>query len=322
MMKRRQFLRGLLGAGAAATAAGAVTAAPAQAAPKRNKDAHPEHVGMLFDSTKCIGCKACVVACREANGLKPEGTLHDNQTELNGNTKNVIKMYRDEAKPEVVAFMKQQCMHCVDPGCVSACMLGSFKKREGGRVTWDQSKCVGCRYCQVACPFGIPAFEWEKNNPKIVKCELCNVRTDRPDAAPGTSKPACTEVCPAKAVIFGKTDDLMKEAKARIAAKPSLYQPKVYGEEEAGGTQVIYLSAVPFESLGLPKLESTSVPYRSENLQHGIYQGMITPVILYGALAATVVRNWRKGRGNDHDTGEDVVDAASKRVEKHTEKKP
>jgi Fe-S-cluster-containing dehydrogenase component len=321
-MKRRQFLRGLLGAGAAATAA---TALPAQAAPgnvKRNKELAPDAVGMLYDSTKCIGCKACVVACREANALQPEGALHDRQTELSCKTKNVIKLYKDDANPQVSAFMKQQCMHCIDPGCVSACMIGAFKKREGGRITWDGDKCVGCRYCQVACPFGIPKFEWDKNNPKIVKCELCNVRADRPDAAPGTSVPACTEVCPAKAVIFGNCNDLMAEAKRRIAEKPSLYQPKVYGETDAGGTQVIYLSAVPFENLGLPKLDETSIPYRSETLQHGVYQGMATPVVLYAALAATVVRNWRKGRGEEDDTGEDLVDSAAKRVEKNTENKP
>ncbi len=309
-MERRSFLKGLLGA---STAAVATAAAPARAEVKRHRELASDAVGMLYDSTKCIGCKACVVACREANGLQPEGTLHDKQTELNCNTKNVIKLYKDEQDPSVFAFMKQQCMHCIDPGCVSACMIGAFHKGQGGLVAWDGDKCVGCRYCQVACPFQVPKFEWDKNNPKIVKCELCKDRLAKGGV------PACTEVCPAKAVIYGKVEDLKAEAHRRIAAKPSLYQPKVYGEEEAGGTQVLYLSAVPFEKLGLPKLDGTSVPYRSESVQHGVYQGMITPVVLYAGLAGVVFRNWRAGRGAD-DEGGDLVDAASARVEQQAKK--
>jgi Fe-S-cluster-containing dehydrogenase component len=238
------------------------------------------------------------VACREANHLPPQrestdDQLHDYQTELSAGTKNVIKLYQDPQDASVFAFMKQQCMHCVDPACVSACMIGAFHKEQGGLVAWDSDRCVGCRYCQVACPFQVPKFEWTKSDPKIVKCEMCKERL-----AEGR-EPACTEVCPRQAVIFGKLSDLNAEAHRRIAAEPGKYQPKVYGEEEAGGTQVLYLSAVPFEKLGLPKLDSTSLPYRSESLQHAIYQGMATPAVLYAGLAVAVVRNFRKHAGED-----------------------
>lgn len=295
-MERRQFLKGLLGAG---TVAAATHALPAEAKVERRREPVPDALGMLYDATLCIGCKACVVACREANHLEPEGSLHDRQTELNCNTKNVIKLYKDEADPSVFSFMKQQCMHCVDPGCVSACMIGAMHKEQGGLVAWDGDLCVGCRYCQVACPFQVPKFEWNKAVPKIVKCELCKERL-----AEG-KEPACTEVCPREAVIFGPLTELQAEARRRLAEKPAEYQPKVYGEEEAGGTQVLYLSSakVPYERLGLPTLDGTSVPYRSESIQHGVYQGMVTPVVLYAGLAAVVVKNWRKG-GDDEGGGD------------------
>jgi Fe-S-cluster-containing dehydrogenase component len=289
-MERRDFLKAMLAAGGAA-AVGAPAAA--QAGVVRGREPNAETVGMLFDSTKCIGCKACVVKCREVNGLPPNRTdlddnLHDVQTELNSTTKNVIKLYQDPQDASVHAFMKQQCMHCIEPACVSACMIGALHKVEGDVVAYDVDACVGCRYCQVACPFGIPKFEWDQVAPKIVKCELCKERL-----AEG-KQPGCTEVCPRGAVIYGKLADLKADAHKRIADNPGKYQPKVYGEEEAGGTQVLYISAVPFEKLGLPKLDSTSLPHRTETLQHGVYQGFITPVVLYVGLAAAAFRNWRK----------------------------
>lgn len=310
-MERRQFLKGILGAGAAATAS---VATPAEATVERRREPVADAVGMLYDATLCIGCKACVVACREANHLEPEGTLHDHQTELNCNTKNVIKLYKDEANPSVFSYMKQQCMHCIDPGCVSACMIGAMHKEKGGLVAWDGELCVGCRYCQVACPFQVPKFEWNKAVPSIVKCELCKERL-----AEG-KQPGCTEVCPRAAVIFGKVDELKAEAHRRIQEKPELYQPKVYGEEEAGGTQVLYLSQVPFEKLGLPTLDGTSIPYRSESLQHGLYQGMVTPVVLYAGLAAVVVKNWRSS-GSDDEGPPDAPAGAEKSSEKPSETK-
>lgn len=295
-MDRRDFIRGVL-------AAGTVTAAAANAKPIRNREPAPDAVGMLYDSTLCTGCKACVVACRKENGFEPETKdgLHDMQTELNGNTKNVIKLYQEPNDKSVFAYVKQQCMHCVDPACVSVCMLGALQKDKGGIVTYNADQCIGCRYCQVACPFGVPKFQWSSATPKIVKCEMCKDRV-----ATGR-QPACTEVCPRNAVIFGKLEDLRAEAHKRIKVKPDKYQPKVYGDEDAGGTQVLYLSAVPFEKLGLPKLSTQSVPYFGEKLQHTLYQGFIAPAALYAGLAAVVVRNFRKGlakveSGDDADS--------------------
>jgi Fe-S-cluster-containing dehydrogenase component len=281
-MERRNLLKVLF-------AGGAATALPAVAA--RKKEAAADSVGMLYDSTKCIGCKACVVACRDANGHAPEANdgKHDVQTELNGGTRNVIKLYKDEAIGGVFAFMKEQCMHCIDPACVSVCMLGALKKTPTGPVTYDKNGCIGCRYCQVACPFNVPKFEWQSATPKIVKCELCKERLAQ------NQLPACVEVCPRQAVIFGKREDLLKEAHRRLEANPRFYQPKVYGETELGGTSVLYLSAVPFTKLGLPERGERSGPSVSETLQHSVYQGFITPAVLYAGLAAVVIRNRKKG---------------------------
>ena len=278
-MERRSLLKRLV--------AGAAAAALPKAAAAHPRETKGGEVGMLYDSTRCIGCKACVVACREATGTRPEGTRWDNQTELNANTRTVIKQFRGPGAQS--AFVKQQCMHCLDPACVSACMIGALKKREFGAVTYNKDLCVGCRYCQIACAFGVPKFEFDSAAPRIQKCELC---VDRLKVG---KQPACTEVCPRQAIVFGKRDALLRDAHARIAAQKDLYLDHVYGETEAGGTQVLYLTRkdVSFQDLGLPKLGDESAPHLSEAIQEGIYQGFATPAVLYGVVAAVVWRNKR-----------------------------
>jgi len=286
-MERRNLLKVLFAGGAAA-------ALPAAARTKRT--AAPDSVGMLFDATACIGCKTCVVACREAAGLppQPKDGMHDVQTELDGQTKNVIKLWKDEKNPAAFTYVKQQCMHCIDPACVSVCMLGALKKTAGGPVTYDKDTCIGCRYCQVACPFNVPKFEWNSATPQIVKCDLCQARI-----AKGATQPACTEVCPRKAIIYGKREELLREAHRRIDAHPRFYVDKVYGEDELGGTSVLYLASVPFTKLGFPDKGTRSSPSVTESLQRGLYQGMLTPAILYVGLAAAVIRNRKKDKEGD-----------------------
>jgi Fe-S-cluster-containing dehydrogenase component len=198
----------------------------------------------------------------------------------------VIKLYDDGGK---TSFMKAQCMHCIDPACASACMLGAFKKREFGIVTYDVNLCIGCRYCEVACPYNVPKFEWAKATPRMVKCELCNHRL-----AEG-KQPACSEVCPRHAVIFGKREDLLREAHRRLAEQPDIYVQKVYGEHDGGGTQCLYISHVAFENLGLPALTEESTPTLQRTIQHSIYKGFLAPVGLYGLLGAVMLRNRKKG---------------------------
>jgi len=278
---RRSFLKGLACAGATAAA----SAVPAVASERR--EAPADAVGMLYDATRCIGCKTCVVACKEANDMPPDtrgDALYDAPQALNDRTKNIIKLYSEDGRR---SYVKEQCMHCIDPACVGACMIGALQKREHGIVTWDSDRCIGCRYCQVACPYNIPKFEWESTNPRIIKCELCNHRL-----AEG-KEPACCEVCPRDAVIYGKYDELLAEARQRQADHPGRYQDKIYGEHDGGGTQVLYLSNVPFDKLGLPELGDDAVPKLNRTIQHGVYKGMIAPAALYVTMGAVMLRNRR-----------------------------
>ena len=290
-ISRRSLLKGLAGAGAG------VAAAPVTALAKESKRRPDDAVGLLYDATKCIGCKACMTACREANGLEADardGTWYDPKG-LNAYAKNVITFYPGEQGTQP-SFMKMQCMQCVDPACASVCMLGALHKGPKGIVEYDVTSCIGCRYCEIACPFNVPAFEWHKATPKIVKCELCR---DRGDGKAGV--PACAEACPREAVISGTYKELLDEAHRRLQAEPDKYQPKVYGETDGGGTQVLYLSAatVPFEKLGLPNLGAKSVPSLPETIQHAIYKGFIAPVALYGALGAVIFRNRKKNASGE-----------------------
>lgn len=291
-MDRRTLLKGLATAGAVAAipAGSRATASTAKAPPK-------DLVGLLYDTTRCIGCKACVAACKRANDMPGEdsgipGGLHDAPIDLSAETKTVIKLYKDG---DTTSFYKAQCMHCIDPACASACMLGAFQKREHGIVSWDGSQCVGCRYCQVACPFNVPKTQWKALNPRIVKCELCRDRI-----AEGKI-PACAEVCPRGAVVYGTREELLEDAKQRMAAEPTKYVPKIYGEHDGGGTQVMVLSHVDFEKIGLPDIGTTPAPNLARTVQHGVYKGFVAPVALYAILGTVMWRNRRKGEGTSEE---------------------
>lgn len=193
---------------------------------------------ILVDTTKCIGCGACVAACKEVNGLPPAGDNLIN-LELSAETLNVVESHGS-------IYVRRFCMHCQDPTCASVCPVGAFRKTASGPVIYDADKCIGCRYCMVACPFGIPRYEWKAVSPKVKKCTMCAPRQAKGE------QPACTEACPVQASIFGEREELLREAENRLRQNPGGYVQHIYGKEEAGGTSVLYLSAVPFEALGLP----------------------------------------------------------------------
>ncbi len=313
--------RGLL-AGACA-GAGALIARP-ELAEARGPRAMPDTaLGLLFDGTLCIGCRACMSACKEANGMPPEhtslaiGALWDAPLDISGKTLNVIKVYKDGAgthKDRVkdgFAFTKVSCMHCVDASCVSACPVSAMTKDPTtGIVEYNVEACIGCRYCVAACPFGVPRFTYDTPDPKISKCQLCRHRMPQGKYA------ACAEVCPTGATLFGPVLDLKKEIERRRALAPGTrtqfprgriggtdtyqgavgtYVDHVYGEKEIGGTQVLHLSGVPFELLDKPPLPDVAPARRSETLQHAIYNHLVAPIAFLGVLAGLA---WRHMRGN------------------------
>jgi len=292
---------------AVAGATALVKASPVQA--REKKTAPSNAVGMLYDTTRCIGCRACVAACKEANGdpadtRTPGMEAYDAPPDLNDCTRTIVKQFNDGDQQ---SFVKMQCMHCVDPACAAACMLGALQKREFGVVTWEPDLCIGCRYCQVACPFNVPKFEWESATPRIVKCEMCSDRL-----AEG-KEPACCEACPREAVIFGERAELLRIAHQRIKQHPDRYVPKVYGERELGGTQVLVLSHVSFDKIGLMHEDEESVPHLQQTIQHGIYKGFVAPAALYAVLGGVMVRNRLVNRTNGNgDSPADVMEATKK----------
>jgi Fe-S-cluster-containing dehydrogenase component len=291
LLNRRQAFKVMVGLGGTVVSAALPRPASAVEEHPAFPVAPPDAIAMLYDSTICTGCKACMPACNEANGLPADtllsGGIWDMPTGLNAQTKNIIELYQ-EPDSDSFAFVKRQCMHCLDPACVTGCPFGSLEKSDWGAVTWNSSLCIGCRYCEVACPFEVPKFEWAIWNPKIVKCEFCYDQRLKKDM-----EPACTAACPTGAVIFGKRDALLTKAKDRIAASPDKYfEKRVYGEHEAGGTQVLYLSSVAFDKLGLPKLGPASLGHYATKVTSKIYKWLSGPVLMAGVLGFFIKRNW------------------------------
>jgi len=222
--------------------------------------------GVLYDGTRCIGCRSCSVACKSWN--KNPADI-DKKTSVEGGIegKSVVsdKTFTFMRFKEIGdgddlkwAFAKVQCMHCLKPGCETACIVGALhRKKATGAVTYDKQKCIGCRYCMVACPFGIPTYEWEERMPWIRKCTFCS---DRLNEAENGMAPACVTACPTDAMEFGDRDELIEKAWARINAAPEgKYVRHVYGEREVGGTAWMYISPVDMTELDFPWLSEEPV---------------------------------------------------------------
>lgn len=191
---------------------------------------------LLYDATKCIGCRACEQACAEENKLPYDEKIAAEEFQ------SAHKFTYVGAKGD--KFMRKLCMNCDDPSCASVCPVAALKKTPEGPVVYDAAKCMGCRYCMVACPFGVPKYEWNALNPRVRKCTMCSERV-------AAGKPtACTEICPTQATIFGERKELLAEARKRIHDNPNDYVPHIFGEEEVGGTSVLLLSGLPFASWG------------------------------------------------------------------------
>jgi formate dehydrogenase iron-sulfur subunit len=274
-VNRRNFFK-VLGATGAVLALGKdLKAAPD---PKSNV----EFSGILYDSTRCVGCQTCESACAEANGLpEPTGTVEAGVIRKTDESHRTIINSYNTSKGE--AFVKKQCMHCNEPACTAACLTQAMYKTKEGPVIWRGDKCMGCRYCMVSCPFDIPKFEYHSANPKIEKCNMCFTKLSEGKI------PACVENCPAEALVYGKRRDLIKEARKRINDNPEQYTDHIYGEHEAGGTGFLYLSAVPFNELGFnTSLQNESYPSLSKGFLYSVPTVFVLwPAMLLGLREAT-----------------------------------
>jgi formate dehydrogenase iron-sulfur subunit len=194
---------------------------------------------ILYDSTLCIGCRACEDACAKRWNLAYTEDIAK-QERLSATKLTAVQTFGDH-------FSRRMCMHCAEPTCASVCPVGAFQKTPLGAVVYNADRCIGCRYCMMACPFQVPTYQWSSRLPVVRKCDFCYERQSNGQPT------ACTEACPVGATINGERDELIDEARKRLAAEPepSKYFQRIYGLQEVGGTSVLYLSSVPFEQIGL-----------------------------------------------------------------------
>ncbi|MFH1033278.1 MAG: hydrogenase 2 operon protein HybA [Pseudomonadota bacterium] len=298
-LDRRNFLR-LAGAAGATVLSGA--ASPAAA---RQYQPPPEALGCLVDLSLCVGCRKCEQACNEVNQLPAPARPFDDVTVLESKRRpddksfTVINRYhtgrRDERNNLKPTFVKVQCMHCQDPACVSACIVGALSKKPNGAVHYDEGKCIGCRYCMVACPFQIPAYEYsDPLTPRVRKCTFCFERISQ-----AGGKPGCAQACPVEAITFGRRQELLSLARQRMANDPGRYEPHIYGQHEAGGTSWLYLSSEPFAKLGFQSLPTQAMPHLTETIQHGVFAYLWAPLTLFGILGGVMALRGRRDGKED-----------------------
>jgi Fe-S-cluster-containing dehydrogenase component len=326
-VSRRGFL-GILG-GAAAGATLARRAAGAESGVSHSNGS----VGCLVDLSLCAGCRKCEAACNQQNGLPPPDRAFEDMGVLDSFRRpdaDHFTVVNRHVVGGVNAYSKVQCLHCLDPACVSACIVGALTKEASGAVRYDASKCIGCRYCMVACPFQIPAYEYaDALTPRVRKCEFCFERQAEGKA------PACATACPKEAIAFGPRGDLLAMARERIrnsqsAAVPGAHSPEgevsmapgpqavegngaprlpllphIYGEREVGGTSWLYVACHPFESLGFLRLPAEAPPRLTETIQHGTFKNFIPPLGLAALLGLAMIslKGRRETSGESNGTG-------------------
>jgi formate dehydrogenase iron-sulfur subunit len=255
-----------------------------------------EFKGILFDAKRCKGCRGCEFDCSDANSLPEPPKKKDLKPGLrkpSEKQRTVVNTY-ETSKGKV--HVKIQCMHCNEPACAAACLTQAMYKTPEGPVIWREDKCMGCRYCMVSCPFDTPKFEYHSPVPKIEKCTMCfETRIQQGEI------PSCAENCPNEALMFGTRRELLAEAHKRIVEEPDAYYGRIYGEDEAGGTSMLYLSPVPFEEIGLnTKLQDTSYPALTKGFLYSVPSVFVlAPAVLLGIQQAT--KNIHNSEPNDNE---------------------
>ena len=281
-LQRRDFFK-IAAAGSAVLVAGKATASTESTSADFN-----DNFGVLVDTVACIGCRKCEWACNDQNHLPTQElkafedkSVFARHRRPDKSAYTVVNQYPNPTEPDKKFAIKVQCMHCNAPACVSACIVGALEKQKEGPVTYDSWKCIGCRYCMVACPFQIPAYEYDNAlDPVVRKCTFCYERITTEG-----KKPACVAICPNEALTFAKRGELIQLARERILGKPDKYEHHIYGEHEIGGTGWMYLAGAPFTTTELPTLTSEPIPPKTEKIQHAVFKGFVPPIALYGLLA-------------------------------------
>ena len=305
-ISRRKFL-GWLGAAGFGTALGDT----AGAASNKHFDGYPDSNGVLFDNTRCIGCRKCEEACNRVNELpEPERpfsdlSLLDTKRRTTAKSYTIVNRYDDAVSEKGPLYRKVQCNHCLEPACASVCFVRAFTQTKTGAVVYDASVCVGCRYCMIACPFEIPTYEYDNAfSPRVMKCTLCYPRISK------GLLPGCVEVCPTEALTYGKREALLRIGRERIARFPERYVDHIYGENEMGGTSWLYLSAVPFKDVGMREdLGTTPAPKLTAGALSAVpIVAGLWPVLLTGIYAI----NQRKEKIEKHEKEQAVTAAIEK----------
>ncbi|MEI7421774.1 MAG: 4Fe-4S dicluster domain-containing protein [Prolixibacteraceae bacterium] len=274
-LDRRNFFRTVCVAGATLAVGNSF------AAVKSDENAI-EFQGMLYDSTRCLGCRACERVCAKAHNL-PEATDELKAGVVRKTSESQRSVINNCITSKGEVFVKNQCMHCNEPACTAACLTQAMYKTKEGPVIWRGDKCMGCRYCMVSCPFDVPKFEFHSANPKIQKCDLCYDRIKEGKI------PACAEACPGDALTFGSRRELIAEARKRIFENPKDYVNQIFGEEVAGGTGLLYLSPAPFKELGFnTKLQNSSYPALTKGFLYSVPSvDVLLPPLLLAIYEAT-----------------------------------
>lgn len=312
-ISRRRFLTWIGAAGA-----GLTSVKQAQSSTLTHFEGYPGSYGVLHDITRCVGCRSCEAACNKVNELpKPDRdfkdlTVLETKRRTDSKTYTVVNEYQPGQAGKQV-FRKIQCNHCLEPACASACFVRAFKKREDGAVVYDASLCVGCRYCMVACPFEIPAYEYDNAfSPEVVKCTMCAPRIEK------GLLPGCVESCPKEALTFGSREKLIEIARKRIEKHPDRYINHIYGETEMGGTSWLYLSGIPFEQIGLREdLGNTPAPALTSGAMSVVPMVVgLWPLFLAGMYGMTVRREKIAAKEKDMAVSAAVAEAESKAEDK------
>ena len=296
---RRGFLKG---AGVAAGTALAVKGTSALAAAPAQETDGVEFTGMLFDATLCVGCRACEAACAETNG-NPAPPAEDAVLETRRDTSTdaftVVNRFASPTGAGEPVHVRRQCMHCNQPACASACLVKALEKTKEGAVVYNKDRCMGCRYCMIACPFDVPKYEYSSASPYVRKCTFCAERQQQ------GLKPACAEACPTGATLYGKKRELLEIARTRVYTQPDVYAHHVYGEHEVGGTGWLYLLPSQPDRLGLPgNLGNTPYPELTSGFLFGVpLVFVLWPSLLYGLDRMT--RGAANGEGEEAGHGEE-----------------